>query len=69
MVHILDFPVGRGGGFVKWEKCKKKVELDMHHMDKKKREEREREKGGQRSMLIGILFVVINLLLNCGSEL
>ena len=38
-------------------------------MDKKKRREREREKGGQRSMLIGILFVVINLLLNCGSEL
>jgi hypothetical protein len=37
-------------------------------MDKKKRRERERERG-QRSMLIGILFVVINLLLNCGSEL
>ena len=33
------------------------------------KEKREREKGGQRSMLIGILFVVINLLLNCGSEL
>jgi len=44
MVHILDFPVGRGGWFVKWEKCKKKVELDMHHMDKKKRRERERER-------------------------
>ena len=45
MVHILDLPVGRGGWFVKQEECKKKVELDMHHMDKKKRREREREKG------------------------
>ena len=51
---------------------KGRIGYASHGQEKEKRErerERGREKGGQRSMLIGILFVVINLLLNCGSEL